>query len=332
MQRISPKLIEMGQDPMSGMKYYGQQIGNQIVPVGAQGGQEGMAGGFGGLTDRLTQMNAQGATKEEKLNAIPTTYREGVRALVEGRDLPSNYGKAQVKSTMDQLAHLVDKDFDPTQIPARMQTRRAFAPGGKEGQMIISYNTTQHHLEQASDALETLAPLMSRFKTMNEFMTWANSKDAKQFPQYTDAMTALRAGLQATREEMSHVYNPGHIGESEQKQWNDLLDPNESPDKMRRNFYTFSNLMEGKRSALNDAYRTTFNEDVPLIHKDEGDRLKEKLRQRLPASAPERANEPVSVRPANTAGMPHVRNKEEMDKLTPGTQFVAPDGSVWTKK
>jgi hypothetical protein len=306
-QRISPKFIETGTDPLTGQKTFAQQIGNRLVPVNMEGGA-GAAGGTSGLFDKLNQMQQQGASKEQMLAAIPAGYRNGVQALIEGRDIPANYGKANIKASMDMLAQIVDPNFNPSMIPARMQTRKAFMPGGKEGSMIVSYNTTQHHLEQASDALEVLAPLMSRFSTVNAMKSWINSKDGQQFPQYADAMTTLQTKLQATREEMSHVYNPGHIGESEQGQWNALLDPYQSPDKMRRNFYSFSNLMEGKRDALNDAYKEIFHEDAPLINRRAGEELKTKLTQRLPAHSPERQAMAAGVMPGAAGGTAGPKN------------------------
>jgi hypothetical protein len=286
MQQLSPKLIETGTDPLTGQKSFAQQIGNRLVPVGGGEGGAGAAGGSGGLFDRLTQMQQQGASKEQMLAAIPAGYRSGVQALIEGRDLPANYGRANVKASMDMLAQIVDPNFNPSRIPIRQGMQREFSPQGKTGQSLIAFGTAQHHIDEASDAVEELAKYQGRYPTINAMRAAVAAHGGDQ--QLADATQRFNDAMQAVGKEVAHAYNNGHLGEHEMAQWNALISSNLPPDRLRRGLFDFTRLLNGKRDTLNDTYRQEFGKDVPSINKEENEAVSRKVFSRLPDYAPEK--------------------------------------------
>jgi len=335
MQRMTPKLIETGTNPLTGEKYFSQQIGNQLIPV--QGGGAGGSGGAGGqslgaMYDNIARLQSQGASQQEMLQQIPSAYREGVSALIEGRALPSNMGRGAARQQLLELAHTIDPTFDESKIPVRMKLRQDFAGTGKDGQAIVAFNTAQHHINKASDDLEELSKYQGDYPSINALRAKA-AQQGNWDPKLRDAIQAFNDDMQAVGKEVAHAYNSGHLGQHEMEQWNSLINSNLPPTQLRRGLADFTDLLNGKRDVLNDTYQSEFHTNAPLIEKgrDENEMVTKKTHDRLEAAL-KGPTEPVSVRPANTAGMPHVRNKEEMDKLPKGTQFVAPDGSVWTKK
>jgi hypothetical protein len=284
-QRISPKFIETGTDPLTGQKTFAQQIGNRLVPVNMEGGV-GATGGTSGLFDRLTQMQQQGASKEQMLSAIPAGYRNGVQALIEGRDLPANYGKANIKASMDMLAQIVDPNFNPARIPIRQGMQKEFSPQGKTGQSIIAFGTAQHHIDEASDAVEELAKYQGKYPTINAMRSVAAAHGGNQ--QLADAVKRFDDDMQAVGKEVAHAYNNGHLGEHEMAEWNALINSNLPPDRLRRGLYDFTRLLNGKRDTLNETYHQEFGRDVPSINREQNERVTQKTFSRLPDYAPEK--------------------------------------------
>jgi hypothetical protein len=236
--------------------------------------------------DRLSQMQAQRASKDQMLAAIPAGYREGVKALVEGTDLPANYGKANIKASMDMLAHIVDPNFNAARIPIRQGMQREFSPQGKTGQSIIAFGTAQHHIDEASDAVEELAKYQTRFPTINAMQAAAAAHGGNQ--QLADAVKRFNDDMQAVGKEVAHAYNNGHLGEHEMAEWNALINSNLPPDRLRRGLYDFARLLNGKRDTLNDTYHQEFGRDVPSINKEENERVTRKVFNRLPEYTPEK--------------------------------------------
>jgi hypothetical protein len=281
-QRISPKFIETGTDPLTGQKTFAQQIGNRLVPVNMEGGA-GAAGGTSGLFDRLTQMQQQGKSKEEMLAAIPAGYRNGVQALIEGRDLPVNYGKADIKARMDMLAQIVDPNFNPARIPIRQGIQKDYSSQGKTGQSLIAFGTAQHHIGEASDAVEEMAKQgQGRFQTINAMKAYAAAHGGNQ--QLADAVQSYDVAMQAVGKEVAHAYNNGHLGEHEMGEWNKLINSNLPPNQLHRALYEFTKLLNGKRDTLNDTYRQEFGKNAPAVeaYRKENEELDKKVFDRLP--------------------------------------------------
>jgi hypothetical protein len=293
----------MGTDPFTGQKTYAQQIGNRLVPLNVQGGGQV---GAGSLIDQLEQMKAQGATLEQKLAIIPSQYREGVKALVEATDLPANYGKANIKANMDMLAHAVDSNFNAARIPYRMGLQKEFGPQGKTGQTIMSFGTAQHHLNEASDAVEELDRQgQGRFPTLNAAKSYLAAHGGNQ--QLADAVKAYDDAMQAAGSEVAHAYNNGHLGKDEMDKWEELIKSNLPPDRLRRGLYDFTTLLNGKRDTLNDTYRQEFGRNSPGVEafKEENEALNKKVFSRLPEySREKRAARAASGGGTQTSAIP----------------------------
>ena len=283
-QRLQPKMIDMGQDPLTGQKTYGFQVGNRIIPAQVEGGQT-ETGGIGGLFDRLTQMRAQGATREEMLAQIPPGFRQDVDALANYKAVPQNLGRSQLRGPLLTLAKIVNPAFDETMIPTAIAMRKDFSGEGKNGQAIGSWNTVQHHLEMLSDAAEELAKHHGNYPLINKARDFA-AIEGNRNPELRDALATFNNKLNAAQHEVANAYNSGHLSDHDMQLWSKLTDPTQSPDVIKRNVADFVDLLNGKRDSLNHMYRNVFQEDAPQIDRATNAAVTAKVHQRLPEYAP----------------------------------------------
>jgi hypothetical protein len=184
------------------------------------------------------------------------------------------------------LAQIVDPNFNPARIPIRQGIQKEFGPQGKTGQSLIAFGTAQHHIDEASDAVEELAKYQGKYPTINAMRAAVAAHGGDQG--LADATQRFNDAMQAVGKEVAHAYNNGHLGEHEMAEWNALISSNLPPDRLRRGLYDFTRLLNGKRDTLNDTYRQEFGRDVPSINREENERVTQKTFSRLPEYAPEK--------------------------------------------
>lgn len=275
----------ISEDPLEGKKYGFINERDQTVngkPIG-QGGVSSadQIPGLQGTLDRLNAMKAQGATKQQLIDALPNGYREDVDALVSGKAVPSNMGRAALRGPLNILAHAVDGNYDETQIPGRIQMRKDFMGEGKNGLAIGSFNTTQHHVEKLSNDLETLAKFHGNFPAFNSMKDWL-SANVNSNPELRDTVQSVRTDMAAVSHEMANAYNAGHLSDHDMATWNALTNSNLPPDQLRRGLADFVDLLNGKRDSLNHMYRQQFGEDAPGIEKTKNEDITKLVHQRSP--------------------------------------------------
>jgi hypothetical protein len=289
-QQIEPRLVDMGTDPFTGQKTYAQQIGNRLVPLNVQGGTGGETIGGAELFNKLDQMTAAGATMEQKLAVIPAGVRDDVRSVIQGTKLPANLGKSNLRGMILRLATQVDRSFDETKIPVRMQMQRDFAGEGKNGQAIQFLRTMQGHTEAASDALERMAAAgMGNWPSINAAKAYV-SQHTGQDQELRLALKAYDDAINAAKHEMGSTYaGSGHVSDADRATWDKLSSVGQI-DQLRQELYDYTHLIGAKREAMNETYQTEFHRDAPLIVKERvlGDRVLNKVTSRLPNAAPEK--------------------------------------------
>lgn len=278
----------VSKDPLEGEKYGFINERDQTVngqPLGQGGSVPGQATGLQSILDKINTMKAQGATKQQLIAALPNGYREDVDALVSGKAVPANMGRAALRGPLNIMAHAVDGEYDETQLPGRIQMRKDFMGEGKNGQAIGAFNTVQHHAGQVSDAIDEFEkaggggnwPLLNAGKLM--------IADNTSFdPKLRNAAEKLKNKLNATEHEVAAAYNAGHITDADRKTWNDIKASNLPADQLREKLADFVELLNGKRDSLNHIYRTTFHEDAPTLDKAANDEVTQRVLSRRPGA------------------------------------------------
>lgn len=292
----------VSEDPLGGKQYGFVNEREQTIngkPIGSAGSPAGQAQGLQAMTDRISQMRESGASKEQLLGQIPTGYRDDVNALITGKGVPANMGRAQSRMAILTLAKVVDPNFDETMIPTRIAMRKDFSGEGKNGQAIGSFNTAQHHIDKLSDDLEELSKYNGNFPSLNAARGWL-ANNANTNPKLRDSMQAVNDDMAAVSHEVANAYNSGHLSDHDMATWNKLTHTDLPPDQLRRGISDFVDLLNGKRDSLNHMYHQAFGEDAPTIEKDKNAAITSKVHQRLPEYA---KNRDSNAAPA-TSGLP----------------------------
>jgi hypothetical protein len=292
----------ISEDPLAGKQYgfvneRNQTVNGKPLPAGgAVGGPEGYQG-LQKLTEQLDAMRAAGATREQMLAVVPSMYRGYVDGVLSGKALPTNMGRAQVRGPIMALAHAVDNSFDETQIPTRMKVQNDFAGEGKNGQAIGSFNTAQHHINKLSDDLEVLSKYNGNWPLLNKANAAIANNTSWDQPR-RQALQAVNDDLQAVGHEVASAYNAGHLSDHELAAWNKLANGELPPDQLKQGIADFVDLLNGKRDSLNNIYKQAFHTDAPTIEKEANAAVTAKVHSRLPATSPEKMNNPAPAAPA----------------------------------
>jgi hypothetical protein len=299
----------ISEDPLEGKKYgfideRAHTINDRpIDSTGASSG--GQPQGLNATIDRIASMRTAGATREELLKQIPTAYRDDVEALVTGKAIPANMGRAQIRGTLNILAHAVDKNYDEQMIPARVQMRKDFAGEGKNGQAIGAFNTVQEHIEKASNALDRLQKFQSQYPTINSISDWTRTS-LNSNPEARDAMKEYRDSMNAVDHEIGNAYNNGgHLSDADRQTWQRLMDFNASPDVLQRGLADYVHLLNGKRNSLNTMYQSTFGENAPTINKTKNEQITKLVDSRLPGYAKDGGSSGASSKPQSVVQNGH---------------------------
>jgi hypothetical protein len=280
----------INEDPLSGKQYGFINERDQTVngkPLSASGSPAGQSSGLQGMTEKITAMRTQGATKEQMLEQIPAGYRDDVASLISGKSVPANMGRAQSRMALLTLAKVVDPSFDEQMIPTRIAMRKDFSGEGKNGQAIGAFNTVQHHIGQVSDALEEFekAGGGSNWPILNAIKLGL-ANNSSYDPKLRDAAQKLNDKLNAAEHEVANAYNSGHVTDADRKTWNEIKASNLPADQLKQKLADFDELLSGKRESLNHIYQTTFHEDAPTIDKKANEETSAKVHSRLPGAAP----------------------------------------------
>lgn len=97
--------------------------------------------------------------KDAAIAALPPMVGNNIRLMLEDKQNAKDItgmGNAAMRQVYTSLAQHIDPSYDPTQVPARMATRKDFSPGGQTGKNLASINTVIHHADTAYDQFQAL--------------------------------------------------------------------------------------------------------------------------------------------------------------------------------
>lgn len=143
-----------------------------------------------------------------------------------------------------------DPSWNEATYKARYKTQQDFAPGGKEGQQIVSLNTFLGHSAdayQVIDAANNIYP-----GGANKSINWL-MKNTKGSP----AVVALKTDLMLAKEEAENFFKAGHAPLKEEVEaMNKIADENSTPNDIRAALNTLSGLALVRGNSLNASYKS----------------------------------------------------------------------------
>ena len=178
--------------------------------------------------------NAFLATLSPARRAVIQGYIDGTSVFTQ-RMSGSKFGQAILRD----IRQATGGDWDESKGQSYSEARRKFTVG-REAQAINSANTAMHHIENMWGHLDAGATL-----------GWTGG--VEQFFGANEEGRRLSADAKAVATELGRLYVGGVVGEHEEKDWADKLDPNKAgmtAGKLRTNIKEFLELLGGKLEAL----------------------------------------------------------------------------------
>ncbi len=256
--------------------YWYDKVNHTFKPALTQGGAGAGSGGGPGLQQVISSLDNMpaGSTQEQRLAQVPESYRGYVKSLLEGKALPSNIGRSQLRGPLITLAHAVDGSFDESLIPLRFKTATDYAPNGQSGRSIVALNTVQHHIGKLSDDLENLG---DTGWTAGNAVWNAIAKNTPMSPGQGKAIQAVQDDIKAVTDEMSAAYKAGRVSDHEIESWNKLANSNLPLRQLKQGIYDFVGLLNGKRDQLNETHQSILGKDAPGMNKDLNEAITKKV-------------------------------------------------------
>lgn len=232
----------VSEDPLTGKKYgfvndraqtvNGQPINAQTQPSASP------------LAD-LEAAKASGVSGEGLYNYLPSSMRNTVKAMIEGRQpLPSTAAmRSPATLALIDAAHAVDPTFDATSWSARQAGAKDFT-SGKSSEMVRAANQTLAHVGSLLDAMDNLKN--GRVPALNAVGNFVNEQTGGGQP------GAFRTNAHAVAEEMSKVFKGANLSDAEIRQWEQNLSPNMSPEQQKAQIAKLSELLHGSLAALEE--------------------------------------------------------------------------------
>jgi hypothetical protein len=265
----------ISEDPLEGKKYGFINEREQTVngkPIGQAAAGQAAAGG--GLA-AVREAQDRGVTGDALYEYLPASYRNTVKAMVEGRQpLPSTAAMRSPSTlAMIDAAHSIDPSFDATIWKARNEAGPDWTKG-KSSEMVRSANQTLHHVNSLMNAMDDLSN--GRVPAMNAVGNYFNEN-----VRGTGEQGAFRTNAHAVAEEMSKVFKGANLSDSEIKHWEQNLSENMSPAQQKAQVAKLAELLHGSLQALEEKRVSAMGPAQaarmgPII-KDEGQRVLERV-------------------------------------------------------
>lgn len=188
-----------------------------------------------------TGSNGSTETGEAFLATLPPARRAVVQGYIDGTSVFTQRmsGSKFGQSILRDIRQAMGGSWDESKGQAYAEMRKKFTTG-KEAAAINSANTAMHHIENMWGHLEAGATA-----------GWTGGLE--QFVGANEAGRRLRADAKAVASELGRLYTGGVIGEHDQQEWAEKLDPQSfgmTANKLRTNIKEFLELLGGKLQAL----------------------------------------------------------------------------------
>jgi hypothetical protein len=290
---------------------------------------------FGGL---------QGPARLDAIKSADPARASQAQAVLEGR-VPYPTG-SRLNPQQQQLKEDVTQ-IDPNFSAAKWQERSNFqksmggtAPATFGGQ-VRSAGTVAKHLGDALEALPVLEKgalgASDTLPSLNGVKSFVRNQSGDK--EYQDAVGHYETARKGLSDEVETLLAGGHGAEGSKLYWLDRLDISKhSPTEVRGALDEFRSLMNGRLSNVAQEKDRVFGNEpghtdpLTLFGPHERD-IMEKV-QKGTYSGKQKAeagNAPATSAAASDAPKA-VSSKQEYDALPSGSSYVAPDGSVRTKK
>lgn len=188
-----------------------------------------------------TGTNGSSAMGPEFLQTLPPARRAVVQGYIDGTSVftarmsGSKFGQGILRD----IRQTMGGQWDETKGQSYADLRKKFTTG-KEAQAINSGNTAMHHIENMWEHLDNGATL-------------GYTGRVGQALGFNEQSRRLAADAKAVASELGRLYTGGVIGEKDQAEWADKLDPNAfgmTAGKLRTNIKEFLELLGGKLQSL----------------------------------------------------------------------------------
>jgi hypothetical protein len=178
--------------------------------------------------DNIAKAREGGASPEQLYQLAPPQLREGVRAMIEGRGIPTNLSaRGDARNNALMLAHAIDPTFDETQIPGRVKGFNDFYNGGASSKALRSINQSALHFGELVNDKMTALP-GHQMPAANAVENFANTNVLGK-----GAQGNFEVNAHALADELSTMFKGAGISDHEIKAWEQHLSPDMSPEQQR---------------------------------------------------------------------------------------------------
>lgn len=259
-------------------------------------------------------------------NSVPPVYRNIVKGMVEGQDVPITMrGDPKLGSALKIWASNFDPSFSDSTYEARNKTLKDFSSGGKESNSIIAGQT----------ALEHLANFVKNVKSQGNSpiqpLNWLGGQvgamlgDPNVLRSHADKATLAS--------ELAAFYKSGSPTDSGTQEMQDILSTNQGNTGTDAMGHEVGTLMKGKIKSLRDQFnsamgdgaankRNIFSADALKVLDGLGVDTSDIVQPNHPAK--------TEAKPTVSAPAPTVQASQET-KVIDGKTYVKINGKVYLK-
>lgn len=243
----------------------------------------------GAISGTQPSSDAQTATNEGYLSALPSPVASQVKALAEGRmQFPSGFAlKSPYWQQMLQAVSTYDPSFDAVNYNARAQTRKDFT-SGKSAQNITALNTAMGHLDSLDKAFTALNN--GDYPTYNTVANKLGVLTGNR--QLQSATTDVQTKAIAVAGELAKVFRSTGMSSKEIDDWKDQITPATTPAQAKKLVQSAIELMNSRLDAVGQQYNQgmgTTRDPIQLLSPKA-----QAAYQRLAAPEAKQATMPVS--------------------------------------
>jgi hypothetical protein len=226
---------------------------------------------YGFVNPRTEQVTPYKPPTEQSPDAAISGREATVDAILQGRMAPPTSFAASKPYWQGILAQAATKEpgFDLTQWGARYGTAKDFA-SGQARKNVTSLDTVTGHLETLMDKAKALDNYS--FPSVNEAKNYIGVQTGK--PQVTEFNLARNA----VADELAKVFRSSGMSESEIRRWQVELSASASPQQMQGSIRTAIDLLDSRRDALKQQYRSTMGRDPPEFLSEKGQKALDRVR------------------------------------------------------
>ena len=125
--------------------------GMPTPPAGNVVGSNTLQGGAGIYAKTINAARAAGATQDQLINMLPEIYKEPMRAILSGREMPTAFSQRQAdRANLLELAPAISPGFDMQSLDARNAFKKSYdnPAGANMGAKMTSLEKVLGHMDE----------------------------------------------------------------------------------------------------------------------------------------------------------------------------------------